>query len=80
MDEKQILEKIIDEEGSCCWATPKICEQCPLSKLKQRPDGTYLSCAEAIKIDGDTEKDADARYKEIACRVLTDMSIEEYIL
>ena len=80
MKEKDILEKIIKEDGSCCWAKPEICEQCPLSRLKQRADGTYYSCIEAVRIDGETEEDADARYKEIASRILTDMSIEEYLL
>ncbi len=74
------MNRIIEENGSCCWADNDICKQCPLSKLKQRPDGTYQSCAEAIRIDGCTEEDADARYKEIAIKVLLDISIEEYIL
>lgn len=80
MTEEEILEKIIEEEGNCCWANKSICEQCPLSKLKKRPDGTYYSCAESVKISGETEEDADARYKEIATRILLEKSIEEYIL
>ena len=80
MTEKEILQKIIEQDGSCCWAKPEICEQCPLSKLKQRPDGTYHSCVEAVRIDGVTEEDADLRYKEIASRILTDISVEEYLL
>jgi len=80
MDKKDILQKIIDKEGNCCWSNPTICEQCPLSKLKKRKDGTYKSCAEVVRIDGETEDDADARYKDIAMRLLLDISVEEYLL
>ena len=81
MKEKDILQKIIDEEGNCCWAKPDICEQCPLSKLKKRDDGSYYSCVEAVRAeDIETEEDMDARYKEIATRILLDMSVEEFLL
>lgn len=80
MDKKDILQKIIDENGNCCWSNPSICEQCPLSKLKKRPDGTYASCVEAVKIDGHTEEEADQRYKEIATRLLLDLNVEEFLL
>jgi hypothetical protein len=80
MDEKEILSKIIEEDGSCCWANKHICEQCPLSKLKKKSDDTYFSCIEATGSTGISEEEQDLRYKEIATRILLDMSIEEYIL
>lgn len=80
MTDKDILQRIIDENGSCCWSDPKTCEQCPLSRLKQRKDGTYRSCIESVRIDGFTEEEADARYKEVAERLLLDLSVEEYLL
>lgn len=70
----------MDEDGSCCWSTSDICKQCPLSKLKKREDGTYYSCVDVVKIDGKTEAEADARYKEIASKILTDIVVEEYVL
>lgn len=75
-----ILNKIIEEDGSCTqWASPAICAQCPLSKLKQKPDGTYLSCVEALGVDEMTEEEADARYKEVASRILLDEAIDDIL-
>ncbi len=75
-----ILNKIIEEDGSCTlWASPSICAQCPLSKLKQKPDGTYLSCVEALGVDNMTEEEADARYKEVASRILLDEAIDDIL-
>lgn len=76
----EILKKIIEEEGSCTkWAKPSICKNCPLSKLKQKEDGNYLSCVEALGVSDMTEEDADARYKEVATRILLDEAIEEIL-
>lgn len=75
-----ILNKIIENEGSCTqWASKAVCEQCPLSKLKKKSDGTYFSCVEAIGIDNMTEEEADAKYKEVASRILLDETIEEIL-
>jgi hypothetical protein len=75
-----ILNKIIEEDGSCTlWASPAICAQCPLSKLKQKPDGTYLSCVEALNVDNLTEEEADAKYKEVASRILLDEAIDDLL-
>ena len=75
-----ILNKIIEEDGSCTlWASPAVCAQCPLSKLKQKPDGTYLSCVEALGVDNMTEEEADARYKEVATRILLDEAIDDIL-
>jgi hypothetical protein len=75
-----ILNKIIDNEGSCTqWASPSVCKLCPLSKLKQKEDGTYLSCVEALGIENMTEEEADARYKEVASRILLDEAIDSIL-
>lgn len=76
----RILEKIIQNEGSCTlWANSTVCENCPLSKLRKKPDGTYLSCVEALNVQNLTEEQADAVYKEVASRLLLDETIDEIL-
>lgn len=79
MDGKQILERIIAEEGSCNWAGPAICSKCPLSRLARYNSGGYMSCVEALGIDGLSEVEADARYKTAATDKLADLAIESII-
>lgn len=75
-----ILNKIILSEGSCTqWASPSICKQCPLSKLRQKSNGTYLSCIEALGVQDMTEEEADAKYKEVAARILLNEAIDEIL-
>lgn len=74
-----ILERIVMEEGNCCWARPSICKSCPLGRLVRSDDGKYMSCVEALNIDGLSETEADARYKEAAISKLADLSIENAI-
>ena len=77
MNQKDILQKIIDEDGSCCWSTPSICDICPLSKLRSREDGTHLSCIESLNADGLDEEEADRLYKKAAEHMLMSVSIHE---
>jgi hypothetical protein len=80
MDNMNILTKIIENDGSCTkWATPSICELCPLSKLKKREDGRFLSCIEALNVQDMSEEEADAKYKEVAGRMLLDEAIDEIL-
>jgi hypothetical protein len=75
-----ILHKIIENDGSCThWANSEVCERCPLSKLRKKEDGTYLSCVEALGIQDMTEEEADARYKEVATRLLLDETIDQIL-
>jgi hypothetical protein len=75
-----ILNKIISADGSCTqWASPSVCQQCPLSKLRKKPNGTYLSCIEALGVQNMTEEEADAKYKEVAARILLDEAIDEIL-
>ena len=76
-----ILNKIIEEDGSCTrWANPTVCAQCPLSKLKKKPNGDYLSCIEALGAENLTEEEADAKYKEVASRILLDEAIDDLLV
>lgn len=75
-----ILNRIIESDGSCTsWANKDVCAQCPLSKLRKKEDGTYLSCIEALGAQDMTEEEADARYKEVASRILLDEAIDEIL-
>lgn len=80
-DEREILEKIVENDGSCTkWANKSICEACPMSRLKKRDNGGYYSCFEAICALELSEEDADRKYKEAAVRLLQDMSIEDLLI
>ena len=79
MDETSILEKIIEENGSCCWAKPTICAVCPLGLSIKDDTGKYMSCVEALNIDGLSEAEADAKYKRAAEEKLMDIKIKGVI-
>jgi len=79
MDRTTILNRIVQEDGNCCWSKPSICHLCPMGKLKKKPDGTWLSCIEAIGIENLTEEQADAKYKEVASRLLLDEVIDDIL-
>ena len=79
MDGMAILNRIIQEEGNCCWSKPSICALCPLGKLKRKPNGSWLSCIEAIGVENLTEEQADTKYKEIATRLLLDEVIDDIL-
>ena len=76
-----VLSKIIEEDGHCgLWATPEVCRRCPLSRLKQKADGSFLSCVEAINATNvSSEQEADALYKEVAIKLLLNKSIEDML-
>lgn len=80
MDNNDILQKIVDSDGSCEWASPEVCSRCPLGRLKKRQDGiNYLSCADALGIDQHPSEDHNKLYKDAAKRLLLDMSIEDLL-
>ena len=79
MDGLKILERIVAEEGSCCWATTAICKSCPLGSLVRSDDGEFISCVEALNIDGLSEQEADIKYKEAASRKIADMTLDQLI-
>ena len=87
MDKNNILQRIVDEEGSCTWAfqydptdTNYICSRCPMSKLKKRDDGSYMGCLSALDVDPQiTESEQDKIYKRAAMRLLANESIEDLL-
>lgn len=80
MDKRDILKQIIQQEGSCTgWANKTICKSCPLGKLKQREDGNYLSCIEAVNVENLSEEEADKKYKVAAEIALADLEIDKML-
>jgi hypothetical protein len=79
MDGISILERIIVEEGSCSWARTSVCKQCPLGRLVKADGSRYISCVEALNIEGLSEEEADARYKEAATSKLAELVIDDAI-
>jgi hypothetical protein len=79
MNSVEILERIVAEEGSCCWATPSICRDCPLGNLIRSDNGKFMSCVEALNIEKLSEEEADARYKEAALRKIADLALDQVI-
>lgn len=85
MDKRQILQKIVDEEGSCDWIEADrcdnqyICSTCPLSKLVKKDDLNYYSCIDALKVIGLPTQEQNKRYKETAERLLLDISVEDML-
>ena len=79
MDGESILKRIIEEEGSCCWSKPSICAKCPLSNLKKKPNGSNMSCIEALGVEDLTEEQADAKYKEAAIKLLLEGAIDDML-
>jgi hypothetical protein len=79
MNGMDILKKIVEQEGNCCWSRPAICKLCPLSKLKTKPDGSLMSCIESLGVQDLTEEQADARYKDVAVRMLLDETIDQIL-
>jgi hypothetical protein len=77
--ERDILQKIVDNEGSCTWANKSICNLCPMSRLKKRTDDKYYSCFESICVEGMSEEEADQKYKEAALKILMDEGIEDML-
>jgi hypothetical protein len=79
MGEVEILQRIIEEEGSCCWASPSVCLSCPLSSLKVKQDGSAMNCIEAIGVEGLSAAEADKKYKEAAVRALLDAEVDSVL-
>jgi hypothetical protein len=79
MESKQILERIIKEDGNCCWSKPSICRNCPLSKLKTDSNGNYLNCVEAVGATSIFEEEADALYKKVAEKLLLEMEVHNIL-
>jgi epoxyqueuosine reductase QueG len=79
MDGISILERIVIEDGNCCWACSAVCKACPLGRLVKADGSRHVSCVEALNIESLSEKEADARYKEAALNKLADLLLEKAI-
>jgi hypothetical protein len=79
MDKISILERIVEEGGSCSWARASTCKVCPLGKSTNADGTRYISCVVAINIEGLSEKEADAKYKDAATRKLAEILLEAVI-
>jgi hypothetical protein len=47
--------------------------------LKIKPNGSYMSCIESLGVETLSEEEADAKYLDIASRILLSEAIEEII-
>lgn len=80
MEEKEILERIVAENGNCsAFADSNTCKICPMSRLKLRPGGGYYSCIEALNAHNIPLAEQDAVYKAQAERMLTELAIDEML-
>ena len=91
MDCRAILQKIIDNNGSCEWikeyGTPAdpnyICSLCPMSKLKKRADGSWMNCGDALgaMFNGHWMEDQTNRklYVDKARQLLVDLHVEDML-
>ena len=73
MKPREILRKIIEEDGNCCWVgtdVMHICVNCPLQGPKSCP-------TTVAKLTGGTQ---DAHYLEAAVRVLNQLEVERILL
>jgi hypothetical protein len=86
MNQKDILRKIIAENGSCEWVMEVVemyaCDVCPLGKMATRDDGGPVSCIEAVYsgLDKSTSYATDADYLRAAQRKLLELDAEEILL
>jgi hypothetical protein len=56
-----------------------VCAFCPLGKLKKNKHGNWLSCIEAVGVENLTEEEANAKYKDVAARLLLDEAIDDIL-
>ena len=81
MDDKDILQRIVDENGSCDWLDEQedggnsICDKCPMSNLLKDKDGNRVACYIALKAH--EVSDPDKLYYDKAVEILIDLSMEE---
>ena len=81
MEDKDILQRIVSNGGSCNWLNNEpdggesTCAKCPLNNLLKDEDGNYVSCFLAVKAH--QTEDQDAAYYKKAVEVLIDLAMEE---
>ena len=84
MKKKEVLKRIIEANGSCDWVFSlfrgcNVCQFCPIARLREKPNGDYFSCYEAVcgeqKINDDSK--IDRMYLQTAEKLLLDISVDE---
>ena len=87
LSKKEILQKIIKEDGSCEWIIEEftgqdVCRLCPFNTLKKKDEYNFFCCYEAV--NGATrplnEVEEYKRYRETAIQLLVDMVVQEELL
>jgi len=82
MDKRDILQGIIDNGGNCTtlYKNDKTtCQYCPMSKLKTRSDGTYLSCWDSLGLSEAYGGFSDEIYLEKAIELLSDIVMDDIL-
>lgn len=91
MNDIEILEKMIENGGDCkSFAVDEsVCANCPMSKLKKRPDGSYYSCLDALGVSDIINSDSimtsniydeiNQKYLDEAKKILSDIKIQEML-
>ena len=86
MKRKEVLRKIVAEEGSCEWVFESfrgcnVCAFCPFSQMAQRKNGEYMGCYDAICGDQQnlSQKQIDKMYLSAAQNLLLKIAIEESV-
>lgn len=72
------LLQLIAQTGDCEHIIHYECRSCLLSKYKRRPDGTWMSCLEAVGALNDPGGYKNA-YRLAAQKILADLAIEEMV-
>lgn len=79
LDPRVALQLIINHEGDCSF-TEVDCTNCPLARLHQRADGTFMSCYESIVGDRQMSmRESEVLYKQAAMDKLSDLLIDDIL-
>ncbi len=84
----EILQHIIDEDGSCDWATNEcnapplyyICKKCPIGQLYCYPgeDG-FCGCIHSVARFTGSTTPSDIEYKQVAIKLLEDLEMDNLL-
>lgn len=84
MDKRDILQHIIDNNGVCrvlYSGDYTMCTSCPMSRLSQRSDGTYLSCWDSLGLCSPfgEQKHINDTYLNKAIEILGDILMDDIL-
>ena len=84
----EILQRIIDEAGSCNWAVDErdasnfhyICANCPISQLYRFPGhDSFRGCIHSVARRTGCAKPTDREYKQVAIQLFEDLEIDNLL-